>query len=233
MRAFQTEQKNGRGGLLIAAGDPLATGLSRRSLPHGVVEVVDVVKSEEELLACASRVLIDVVLLDLELAPFGGIHAGRMLLRRCPDTKVIVLADGQRRDVARKVMEAGLHGYLTPPIGSKILTSAVSCVLDGLAVIPHDVAGVSLGARSAEEREATQRAQLLTVREREILGLLVEGLRARQIAVQLFLSPHTVRTHLYNLFTKLEVHSRAEAIRFATRYGLVEMPGERNLKLGE
>ncbi len=226
MRTFQTEQKNARGGLLIAAEHLRATGLSLGSLPQGLVEVVDVVTSEEELLACASRVHIDVVLLDLELSPFGGIHAGRMLLGMCPAIKVIVLADGQRRDVAGKVMEAGLHGYLTPPVGSQTLTSSLGCVLDGLAVFPHDIAGAAVGARSQEEREAAQRAQRLTVREREILGLLVEGLSSDDIAGRLFLSRHTVRTHLHNLFGKLKVHSRAAAIGFAMRNELVEIPGE-------
>lgn len=229
MRTFQTEQKNARGGLLIAAEHLRATDLSLGYLPRGLVEVVDIVTSEEELLACASRVHIDVVLLDLELSPFGGINAGRMVLGMRPAVKVIVLADGQRRDVARKVMEAGLHGYLTPPVGSQTLTSALGCVLDGLAVFPHDIAGAAVRARSTEEREAAHRAWSLTVREREVLGLLVEGLRSEDIAARLFLSRHTVRTHLQNLFGKLKVHSRAEAIRFAIRYELVEERGEEPL----
>ena len=227
MRAFQADEKNARARLLIAAEQPKVTVLRVVALDLGVVEVVSVVKSQEELLACAGQVHVDVVLVELELPPLGGIHAGRMLLAMRPGIKVMVLADGQRGDVARKVIEAGLHGCLRPPVGAQALTSALGCVLDGLAVVPHDLAGAAVGARSAEEREAAQRARSLTVREREILGLLVEGLRSGDIAARLFLSRHTVRTHLYNLFGKLEVHSRAEAITFAVRYDVVEKPEER------
>ncbi|MDQ3532899.1 MAG: response regulator transcription factor [Actinomycetota bacterium] len=227
MRAWQAEEKNARVRLLIAAEQPGDSGLRMVALDPGVVEVVTVVQNQEELLACAGQGHVDVVLIELELPPLGSIHAGRMLLAIRPGIKVMVLADGQRGDVARKAMEAGLHGCLRPPVGSQTLTSALGCVLDGLAVVSHDLAGAAVGARSAEEREAAQRARSLTVREREILGLLVEGLRSGDIAAQLFLSRHTVRTHLYNLFGKLGVHSRAEAIRFAVRYEVVEKPEER------
>jgi DNA-binding NarL/FixJ family response regulator len=76
--------------------------------------------------------------------------------------------------------------------------------------------------RSEEQKAASVLSVTLTEREREVLSLLVEGASSAEMAERLFLSPHTVRTHVQNLMTKLQVHSRVEAASFAVRHGIVE-----------
>jgi len=188
------------------------------------LQIVDVVRSDEELLKCAGRMEADVALVDLELPASGGLSAAVRLLVKDPGVKIIVTTSEHRLELLRKVVGAGLHGYLVPPVRQEILTSAVRLVLAGGAVFPHALASGAVGLRSAEEREAALKAQSLTKRERELLELLVDGFHSNEIADLLFVSRHTVRTHLYNMFTKLQVHSRDEAIQFAHRFELIEAP---------
>ncbi|MBA2272305.1 MAG: response regulator transcription factor [Actinobacteria bacterium] len=210
-------------GVLVAARHFPARGVEQMIRRDSDLVIVDVVRSDEELLVCAGRMNADVALVDLELPTSGGLSAAVRLLVMAPEIKIIVMTSEPRIDLLRKVVGAGLHGYLVAPVGQGMLTNAVRCVLTGGAVFPHSLASSAVGLRSIEEREAALRAQSLTKRERELLALLVEGFNSNEIAGQLFVSRHTVRTHLYNMFSKLQVHSREEAIRFAVRYEL-ELP---------
>jgi DNA-binding NarL/FixJ family response regulator len=99
-------------------------------------------------------------------------------------------------------------------------------ILGGDVVIPQRLAASSLGARTAEEESARLLEGQLTPREREVLGLLVEGASSEQIAVRLTVSPNTVRTHIQNVLTKLQVRSRLEAAAFAVRWGIVPVGPE-------
>jgi DNA-binding NarL/FixJ family response regulator len=94
-------------------------------------------------------------------------------------------------------------------------------------VIPQRLAAATLGARSAEEEAAMLLAGQLTPREREVLALLVEGATGGQISDSLTVSPNTVRTHIQNVLTKLQVRSRLEAAAFAVRWGIVPVGSER------
>lgn len=215
--------------LLIADGQHLTTLRNMVDLHSQGVDLVDIVSNENELLASTARLSADVFMVDLELPDRGGIQIGSQLMSMNPAAKVLVMAAVLHADAVRNAMKAGLHGVLTSDIEIGTFVNAISCVLDGMAVLPS-AAVVAAVDRSPEERMASSRARALTQREREILGLLVEGLRGDGIASRLTLSNHTVRTHLYNLFRKLEVHSRAEAIGYAIRYDLIDTAGERSIE---
>jgi DNA-binding NarL/FixJ family response regulator len=208
--------------VLVAARRFPAIGIEQMIRRDSDLQVVEVVRSDEELLQCAGRMKADVAVVDLELPASGGISAAVRFLVTDPKAKVIATTSEHRPDLLRRVVGAGLHGYLVSPVRHELLTSAVHCVLAGGAVFPHSLAPGAVGLRSAEERKAALKAQSLTKRERELLELLVGGYHSNGIARLLFLSRHTVRTHLYNMFSKLQVHSREEAIQFALRYELVE-----------
>jgi DNA-binding NarL/FixJ family response regulator len=180
--------------------------------------------------------------LRLAVAPIGpedGVGAGA-----CPAGSVVVLdvenlpgdaaewcakaaVDGRRvlvlhaePDVRTLVscLEAGASGFQTKDLDLEGFCSAVNAVSDGEAVIPRQMLGGLLRDLIDKRRrddERFQRFNLLTRREREILGLLGEGQDQDDIAQTLVISPQTARTHIQNILTKLEVHSRMEAVSFA------------------
>lgn len=211
--------------LLIADGQQLTTLRDMVDLRSNGIELVDFVSNENELFAGIGDRLADVFLVDLDLPDRGGIEIGKSLLSMNPASKVLVMTPEQPSEVVRNVMREGLHGVLTPEMEIETLVSAIGCVLAGVAVLPAAAVAAAVD-RSPEERRASSRGRTLTQREREILGLLVEGLRGDAIASRLTLSNHTVRTHLYNLFRKLDVHSRTEAIGYATRFEILDGDGE-------
>lgn len=215
--------------LLIADGQQLTTLRNMVDLQSKGIELIDLVSNESELFAGSGPRSANVFLVDFDLPDRGGIEIGKSLLSMNPQAKVLVMMPEQRSEVVRNVMKEGLHGVLTSEMEIVTLVSAISCVLAGVAVLPASTAAAAVD-RSPEERKANLRGRSLTQREREILGLLVEGLRGDAIASRLTLSNHTVRTHLYNLFRKLDVHSRSEAVGYAVRFeildGDVEPPRE-------
>ena len=122
----------------------------------------------------------------------------------------------------------GFDGYVTKDAQIDQFKSSIKTVVDGQVVVPRRAARPVAGARSPEEQHAYLLASQLTAREREILALLAEGMDGVEIAKKLSVTKNTVRTHIQNILSKLQVHSRLEAAAFAVRYGLVQVPGWRD-----
>jgi DNA-binding NarL/FixJ family response regulator len=117
-------------------------------------------------------------------------------------------------------IEAGVDGYLTANSGLQDVFEAIQALARGESVIPPTMLGALLRgliSRRRELSEAAAKLEKLTKREGEVLRLLVQGLDQSQIADQLFISPQTARTHVQRILSKLEVHSRLEAIAFVAR----------------
>lgn len=160
----------------------------------------------------------DVVLTELELA--GG--SGFGLVKRVGDgARVVVLTRRDEGDVLLDALEAGAHGVLGHATGLARLRDAVADAASQSWIADPARLRASLLRARASQREASEgRVARLTVREREVLQLLARGLARDAIAASLYLSEHTVRTHLGNILKKLGVHSQAEAARVALRAGL-------------
>ena len=119
-------------------------------------------------------------------------------------------------------LEAGATGFQTKDLTVQELATSIASVQRGEAVVPRRLLGALLGnliTRRRRDEEAVARYERLTRREREILGLVADGEDRESIARSLFISPQTARTHIQNVLTKLEVHSRIEAARFAHLHG--------------
>lgn len=166
----------------------------------------------------------DLVLMDLGLPDSDGIEVGKAILEERPQTKVVAitaLSDGR---TVREAMKAGFHGYLTKDSSLSTFTRSVAAALEGQMVMPQRLAGAATGTQSPEEKDAALRAGHLSPREREVLSLLVEGANGDDISKRLSVSPNTVRTHIQNILTKLQVHTRLEAATYAMRFGIVITP---------
>ena len=165
----------------------------------------------------------DVVLLDLHLPDGSGVDVARALAALEPAPRVLVLsASGERQDVL-DALTAGATGYLVKSASSTELLDAVRRVAVGDAVFTPGLAGLVLGEyrRLASSGPGDAQPQL-TDRETEILRLVAKGLTYPQIAERLVLSVRTVQNHVQNTLTKLQLHNKAQLVRYAMEQGLGE-----------
>jgi DNA-binding NarL/FixJ family response regulator len=171
----------------------------------------------------AERTEPDVAIVDVNLPNSDGIHTTAAVRDRVPNCRVLVLADGDDHTSLVNAVEAGASGFLTRMAPLTDLIEATRMLHRGESAIPGRLLGgllTSLVKRRHQQARALRSALSLTPREREVLGMVAEGADNDQIAQRLVISPQTVRTHIHNLLTKLEVHSRLEAAAFVVRNGL-------------
>ena len=205
--------------------DALATMVG---LDDDLVLVAPPVHTADEAIDLATQHLPDVVLMDIVFKGGGmtGIEATRRIKEVSPATQVVVMTAHDEDRLLVEAVEAGASGFLSKDESAEeVLTSAKSAA-DGEVLIDPDTL-TRLLAQVAREREAQRDALKLlgdlTEREREILGLLAQGMRNEDIATQLFISPQTVQTHVRNILGKLRVHSKLEAVSFAVKHGVIQV----------
>jgi DNA-binding NarL/FixJ family response regulator len=161
----------------------------------------------------------DVVLMDLQMPGGSGIDAIREIVATSP-TKILVVTLFEDDDSVFAALRAGARGYVLKDTVEDEMIRAIRAVANGEAIFSAAVAKRVLAYFAAPRREAPQLFPTLTEREREILRLLAQGKSNPGIAAELFLSPKTVANHLSNIFGKLQVADRAEAIIRARDAGL-------------
>jgi DNA-binding NarL/FixJ family response regulator len=193
----------------------------------GLILLSPPVHAPDEAVALADRHHPDVVLMDVMFqGPMSGIEATRRIKQSSPATKVVIMTALEDERLLVEAVEAGASGFLRKTEGVDEFLSTVKAAAAGEILIDR-AALARLLPLVAREREARRDAQLLldqlTEREKEILGLLAEGLRNDDIATRLYISPQTVQTHVRNLLAKLGVHSKLEAVAFAVRNGAVSV----------
>ena len=154
----------------------------------------------------------DVVLMDLRMPETDGLDAIRLIRAEDPLAAIIILTTYDHDEDVYAGLRAGARAYLLKDVQPEELFKCIRAVHRGETYLQSKIAS-KLALRVQEEA--------LTDREVQILGLLAEGKSNKGIAQALFISESTVKTHLKSLFTKLDATSRAEAIAFAARRGLV------------
>ncbi len=160
----------------------------------------------------------DVLLLDHRLPDGDGVGAIGELRALRPSMRVVVLTASAADHVLITAIEAGASGFVSKTRGIEEVTAAVRAARSGEAVISPEMLSRLLPRLG---RTTATPHQELTEREREVLGLVAEGLTNAAIAQQLFVSVHTVRNHVANLSSKLGAHSKLEALSIAVREGLL------------
>jgi DNA-binding NarL/FixJ family response regulator len=194
---------------------------------HGM-EVV-IATAPDEGLEAAIRTAPDVVLLDIGLPGRSGLELGREILEQRPDAKIVVVTSFEDQRALQEAVRLGFHGFLTKDTKLPQLVRAITDVVEGQLVVPHRLA---IRRRNGESDESDLLASQLTRREREVLGLLAAGSNSSEIARALLVSPNTVRTHVQSILAKLQVHSRLEAVAFATRHHLLSTPSGAPARFG-
>jgi DNA-binding NarL/FixJ family response regulator len=162
----------------------------------------------------------DVVVMDLHMPGGNGIEATRTITRTSPRIGVLVLTMFRDDDSVFAAMRAGARGYLLKESGAQEIARAVSAVAAGEAIYGPEIARRVLTFFLSMPDPKQTAFPELTDREREVLELIAQGRNNQQIAGALFLSPKTVRNHVSNIFMKLHVADRAQAIVLAREAGL-------------
>ncbi len=204
----------------------LLTGALTRILDREAdIEVVGVAASVAEARA-AARQPVDVVLMDYRLPDGTGVEATRAIKARHPTARVVMLTAVADDETILESIQAGADGYLTKDRAVDEVVGAVRAAHAGETLLPRAVI-LDIARRVAAARERTAERppiEPLTPREFEVLRALAEGLSSREICDRLFIAPNTLRTHVQNIMAKLHVHSKLEAVAFALRHRLIELP---------
>ena len=163
----------------------------------------------------------DLLLLDLHLPPpHDGLSLLPHLRRQWPALRVLVFSSAVSPTLVAQVAQAGAHGFVDKSVDSDVLLDAIRAVHAGQLVFPPTIAAAPTSTPGTEAAEALLRLRQLSTREREIVGLIREGLGTKEIAARLSLAELTVGTHRRNIMHKLGVHGVAGLVRFAHEQGL-------------
>jgi DNA-binding NarL/FixJ family response regulator len=189
-------------------------------LSEDAVVVVGEAASGEEAVERARELSPDVVFMDVRMPGMDGIEATRRIREAAPLTKVILITIDESRGAISEAIQAGVSGYLLKDASADTLVDAAKNAVEGNAVIhPHLTKTFIEEVRLVEPSEGG--ATPLSKREREILQKVADGSTTRQVANELGISPHTVKTHLERIFEKLGANDRAQAVAMAIRQGIV------------
>ncbi len=161
----------------------------------------------------------DIILLDIGLPGMNGIELIPELRKLSPTSKIIIITVHDDDENVFNAICAGASGYLLKDLSSDKIVASISEVMNGGAPMNSHIAKKVL--IMFRDQNVKSNGYSLSEREKEILSLLVEGLSKKQIADKIFLSHHTVDSHLRNIYAKLEVHSRSSAITKAIKEKLL------------
>jgi DNA-binding NarL/FixJ family response regulator len=200
--------------VLIADDHPLMLAGIRRALERSEeIEIVGEARSRAEVMQLLDRRRPESVLLDLRMPGASGFECIKKIRDDWPDVKVVVLSADEDRASIDGAFGAGASAYIVKSVNPADVASVLRQTASGSVF--HPVTGAARLAASAEPE-----GPVLTDREREILAAVASGQTTAQISRELWVSEHTVKFHLTNIYRKLGVPNRAGAVRYALRNGL-------------
>jgi len=194
------------------------------------VTIVGEAGDGEEAVKKVGELLPDIALIDINMPRLSGLEVTKRIRENNPDVKVIVLTMHDDESYVVELVKAGAAGYLLKDVEPGMLIKAIRTVYNGESFIYPTLAKKLFGeiSRMAEQkRQGTAnllqygREERLTMRELEVLQLIAKGLSNHEIAGQLFLSEKTVKNHLTNIFRKIDVADRTQAVLYAIRNKIV------------
>ena len=208
--------------VLVADDHPaFREGLTRLLAEEGDIEVVAEAGDGEEAVELASELLPDIAVIDVSMPKINGIEATRRIKAACPATAILIVSAYGYESYVLGAVEAGAAGYLVKNVRVRELVSAIRAVHAGETVLDPQAAH-RVFSRLSHTRGMTrvgETAPQLHQREMEVLRLAAGGMSNKEIAQELAISVRTVQTHMVNIFGKLGVGSRTEAVLHALREG--------------
>jgi NarL family two-component system response regulator LiaR len=205
--------------MLVDDHNVVRSGLATFLRAYDDLELVGEAKNGFEAVKLCREKKPDVVLMDLMMPEMDGIAATRAILADCPEIKIIAMTSFEDEQLVQGVLAAGAISYLIKNVTSDELAKAIREAASGRSTLSPEAARVLVQAT----RPTKQPLFDLTEREQEVLNLVVQGRSNQQIADALVISIATVKAHISNILSKLQVSSRAEAINYAIKHKLVSI----------
>ncbi len=193
------------------------SGLERFLLVNKDFSLVAEAEDGAEAVQMAARYQPDVVLMDLVMPGGDGVTAIREIHQKFPGVKIIALTSFSEQNLIRGALQAGAIGYLQKNITAAELADAIRAVYAGRTTLSAEALAVLANASAQPPMAANE----LTERERDVLRAMAEGMSNNEIAEKLFISVGTVKFHISNIFQKLGINSRVEAVKLAIELKLV------------
>ena len=181
------------------------------------VDVVAEASNGREGVEKALELRPDVIMMDIVMPEMSGIEATLTILKEWPEAKILILTSYLDNEKIYPVLDAGAKGYMLKTSSADDILRAVRKVAKGELAIETEVS-----QKVEYHRNHIELHEDLTARERDILGLLAKGYENQRIADELFLSLKTVKTHVSNILSKLEVSDRTQAVVYAFQHHLVQ-----------
>jgi two-component system response regulator NreC len=185
------------------------------------LEVVGEAGDGLEAIAQARRLRPDLIIMDLSMPKMTGLEALREITHQHPKTKTIALTMHNSEEHLRDALQAGAAGYVLKTVSHDELIAAVRSVLAGGRYLSPQVARPVDPHLEAARRDEVTAWDTLTARERQVLKMIAEGYKSREIADQLCISQSTVEKHRVNLMGKLDLHSVSGVTAYAAKRGLI------------
>jgi DNA-binding NarL/FixJ family response regulator len=208
--------------LLVDDQTLFRTGLARLLSEDGRIEIIGQAADGAEAVIQAAKLKPDVVLMDLKMPNVDGIEATRQIIAADPDIRVLILTTFETDNHVIQALKAGASGYVLKDSLAEAIVSSIQAVASGERVMASAVANRVLEMLSGTSTPK-EFYDGLTAREVEILRLLATGMANKQIAYRLKISEKTVRNHVSNMYEKLGIYDRSQAVLYAVRKGLVEV----------
>lgn len=206
--------------LLIDDHEMVRLGLSAYLSTQLDIEIVGEAADGREGIQLALETKPDVILMDLLMEGMDGITATGEISKLLPKSKIIVLTSFLDDDKVYPALEAGALSYLLKTSRAEEIAAAIRKTAIGESVLEPKVTGKVIAKMRNQDEE--KRHELLTSREMQVLKLIAEGRTNQQIAEHLYITVKTVKTHITNLLSKLELDDRTKAAIYAHRHKLVD-----------
>jgi DNA-binding NarL/FixJ family response regulator len=214
--------------ILIVDDHPLfREGVKSLLAKQSTYEIAGEASSGKEGLRKAQEIRPDLVIMDIGLPDVSGIEVTRNIRETLAETRVVILSMHLKIDYITKAFRAGATGYITKESATERLLECLEAVSRGEYFmdpsLAHEVVESLMKSEDEEVKSADAGYGSLTRREKEVMCLLAEGLSTTEIAEKLFISRKTVENHRSNILSKLDLHSTVELVRYAARYGLIDV----------
>jgi DNA-binding NarL/FixJ family response regulator len=181
----------------------------------------------EEAIRLAAELVPDIVLMDVCMPGIDGIQATKAIKAVSPSLPILGLSGNDDERYVFQMLDAGANGYLLKSTTAAELIRAIGIVHTGGTMLAPSIAGMVVNRlKSKQLSNYGDRFEGLSHREIDVLQIAANGKSSKQIGQVMYISPHTVQAHMRNIYTKLEVGSRAEAVAYALRQGWITLDGQ-------
>jgi DNA-binding NarL/FixJ family response regulator len=186
--------------------------LSLSRAPH--IRVIGEASDGASAVALAERRRPNVVIMDVRMPGMDGLEATKILTEKVPDSAVLIFTAYSERSLLGRGLESGAKGYILKEAPHQTLLRAIEKVASGEGYVDPALMPAFLTGKDKDE--------MLTVREREILQLLADGMSNQDVAAKLFISQETVKSHVRHILAKLEADTRTQAVAIALREAIID-----------